>query len=113
MLTIKAILAEYEPLPTMMFDEIDTGVSGEISVRMAEIMQKMSGHMQVFAITHLPQVASKGHRQYKVYKEVSDGRTHTRIRELTQEERIIELAQMLGGSGLSDSALTHARELLN
>lgn len=113
MLTIKAILAKYEPLPTMMFDEIDTGVSGEISVRMAEIMRQMSGHMQVFAITHLPQVASKGHRQYKVFKEVSEGRTHTRIRELTQEERILELAQMLGGSGLSDSAMTHARELLN
>ncbi len=113
MLTIKAILASYEPLPTMMFDEIDTGVSGDISTRMAEIMQKMSGHMQIFAITHLPQVASRGHQQFKVYKEDRDGRTYTQMKPLEREERLQELAQMLGGSGTSDAALTHARELLN
>ncbi|MBC2840765.1 DNA repair protein RecN [Robiginitalea sp. SC105] len=113
MLAIKAQLAAYEALPTMMFDEIDTGVSGEISNRMGDIMRQMSRHMQVFAITHLPQVASKGHLQYKVYKEDVDGRTHTRIKLLTQEERILELAQMLGGSQLTDTAMTHARELLN
>lgn len=113
MLAIKARLAAYEALPTMMFDEIDTGVSGEISNRMGDIMREMSRHMQVFAITHLPQVASKGHLQYKVYKEDADGRTTTRIRQLSQQERIQELAQMLGGSQLTDTALTHARELLN
>ena len=113
MLAIKARLAAFEALPTMMFDEIDTGVSGEISNRMGDIMREMSRHMQVFAITHLPQVASKGHQQYKVYKEDVEGRTTTRIRQLSQEERIQELAQMLGGSQLTDTALTHARELLN
>ncbi|TNF75325.1 MAG: DNA repair protein RecN [Bacteroidetes bacterium] len=113
MLTIKAILASYEPLPTMMFDEIDTGVSGDISTRMAEIMQRMSGHMQIFAITHLPQVASRGHQQFKVYKEDRDGRTYTQMKPLGREERLQELAQMLGGGGTSDTALTHARELLN
>ena len=113
MLTIKAILASYEPLPTMMFDEIDTGVSGDISTRMAEIMQKMSDHMQIFAITHLPQVASRGHRQFKVYKEDREGRTYTDMKPLGREERLQELAQMLGGSQASDAALTHARELLN
>lgn len=113
MLTIKAILASFEPLPTMMFDEIDTGVSGEISTRMADIMQRMSGNMQIFAITHLPQVASKGHWQFKVYKEDQGGHTYTRMKHLNQEERIQELAQMLGGSEALDSAITHARELLN
>jgi DNA repair protein RecN (Recombination protein N) len=113
MLTIKAVLASYEPLPTMMFDEIDTGVSGEISSRMADIMKKMSRHMQIFAITHLPQVASRGHRQFKVYKEDRQGQTYTRMKPLSEEERLQELAQMLGGGGTSDAALTHARELLN
>ncbi|SFR45078.1 DNA replication and repair protein RecN [Robiginitalea myxolifaciens] len=113
MLTIKGILSAYENLPAMIFDEIDTGVSGEISARMGDIMQRMSGHMQVIAITHLPQVASKGDRQYKVFKEVSSGTTHTRMQLLSEEDRIRELASMLGGDSSSDAALTHARELLN
>ena len=96
-----------------MFDEIDTGVSGEISGRMGEIMQEMSRHMQVFAITHLPQVASKGDQHFRVYKEVGPSRTHTRMQQLEGEARIEELAQMLGGSQISDSALSHARDLLN
>lgn len=113
MLVTKALLASYEALPTMMFDEIDTGVSGEISNRMGDIMLEMSRHMQVFAITHLPTVASKGQRQFKVYKEFSGQKTTTRMKLLSQEERIRELAQMLGGKEGSDAALTHARELLN
>ncbi len=113
MLTIKAILAACEPLPTMMFDEIDTGVSGEISTRMAEIMRQMSANMQIFAITHLPQVASRGHQQFKVYKEDQKGRTYTRMKLLDEEARLRELAQMLGGKEASDAALGHARELLN
>ncbi|MDG1573132.1 DNA repair protein RecN [Robiginitalea sp. M366] len=113
MLVIKAILARYEALPTMMFDEIDTGVSGEISNRMGEIMLEMSRHMQVFAITHLPQVASKGHQQFQVYKEVGADQTRTGMKPLTREERIQELAQMLGGTQISAAALSHARELLN
>ncbi len=113
MLVIKSILANYENLPTMMFDEIDTGVSGEISNRMADIMGVMSENMQVFAITHLPQVASKGNHHFKVYKEDKDNVTHTNMKELSQDERVIELAEMLGGKDLSDSALAHARQLLN
>lgn len=112
MLTIKSILARYEHLPTMMFDEIDTGVSGEISNRMGEIMQHMSQTMQVFSITHLPQVASKGQQQFKVFKEEKEGRTHTQMKKLTERERVNELAEMLGGKVLSDSALAHAKQLL-
>ncbi|PRX54511.1 DNA repair protein RecN [Flagellimonas meridianipacifica] len=112
MLTIKSILAQYEQLPTLMFDEIDTGVSGEISGKMGEIMQEMSKSMQVFSITHLPQVASKGKHQFKVFKSEQDGMDTTQMRQLSEDERIEELAEMLGGKALSDSAMAHARELL-
>ncbi len=113
MLTIKAILAQYEQLPTLMFDEIDTGVSGDISNRMGEIMQEMSASMQLFSITHLPQVASKGDHHFKVYKVEEAGSTHTKMKQLTQEERIVELAEMLGGKSLTDAAMAHAKQLLN
>lgn len=113
MLAIKSILVAYEPLPTMMFDEIDTGVSGEISNKMGDIMLQMSSKMQIFSITHLPQVASKGNHHFKVYKEDDGAVTHTRMRELRGEERIVELAEMLGGKALSDSAMAHARQLLH
>jgi len=113
MLTIKAILAQYEQLPTMMFDEIDTGVSGEISNNMGEIMYQMSKHMQIFSITHLPQVASKGNQHFKVYKEDDKHSTHTKMKALNEDERVVELAEMLGGKSLSESAMAHARELLN
>ncbi|WP_420602042.1 DNA repair protein RecN [Flagellimonas sp.] len=112
MLTIKSILATYEHLPTMMFDEIDTGVSGEISNKMGEIMQQMGNTMQVFSITHLPQVASKGKQQFKVFKEESAHGTSTRMRKLNPDERINELAEMLGGKSISESALAHAKQLL-
>lgn len=113
MLTIKSILAKYENLPTMMFDEIDTGVSGEISNKMGDIMQAMSKTMQVFSITHLPQVASKGDHHFKVFKTDDGAVTHTQMKELTLDERVVELAEMLGGKDLSDSAMAHARQLLN
>nr|WP_299340822.1 DNA repair protein RecN [Allomuricauda sp.] len=113
MLTIKSILSKYEQLPTLMFDEIDTGVSGEISNRMGEIMREMSHSMQIFSITHLPQVASKGQQQFKVFKEEKSGTTHTQMKQLNPQERVTELAEMLGGKNLSDSALAHAKELLN
>ena len=113
MLTIKAILAKYEHLPTMMFDEIDTGVSGEISNKMGDIMQAMSNTMQIFSITHLPQVAAKGVHHFKVYKEEELMGTNTKMKKLSSEERIVELAEMLGGKTLSDSALAHARQLLD
>ena len=112
MLTIKSILAAYEQLPTMMFDEIDTGVSGEISNKMGDIMQQMSHNMQVFSITHLPQVASKGRHQFKVYKEEHETGTSTLMKQLDPEERVKELAEMLGGKTLSESALAHAKQLL-
>ncbi|MEP2058355.1 MAG: DNA repair protein RecN [Maribacter litoralis] len=113
MLVIKALLAKYEKLPTIMFDEIDTGVSGEISNRMADIMKDMSADLQVFSITHLPQVASKGNHHFKVYKTEGAERTMTNLKELSTEERVVELAHMLGGKNLSDSALAHAKQLLN
>ncbi|NNE76367.1 MAG: DNA repair protein RecN, partial [Pricia sp.] len=113
MLVIKSILANYENLPTIMFDEIDTGVSGEISNRMGDIMQNMSKTMQVFSITHLPQVASKGDHHFKVYKIEEDEITATKMKMLDSNERVVELAEMLGGKELSDSAMAHARQLLN
>lgn len=113
MLTIKSILAKYEQLPTMMFDEIDSGVSGEISNKMGDIMSEMSRTMQVFSITHLPQVASKGLHHFKVFKAEEGETTITQMRKLSADERVVELAEMLGGKDLSDSAMAHARQLLN
>lgn len=113
MLAIKAILAQYEHLPTLMFDEIDTGVSGEISNKMAEIMLAMSKTMQVFSITHLPQVASKGDHHFKVFKTDEGDTTRTRMKALPLEARIMELAEMLGGKNISESAIAHAKQLLN
>ena len=113
MLAVKAVLAEYKTLPTLIFDEIDTGVSGEIAHKMAIIMDEMSKTMQLVSITHLPQIASKGAQHIKVYKEDVDNSTVTGLKTLTQEERIVEIAQMIGGKEISDSALAHAKELLN
>ncbi|AUC76049.1 DNA repair protein RecN [Olleya sp. Bg11-27] len=113
MLAIKSILSKYVKLPTIMFDEIDTGVSGEISNKMADIMALMSTKMQVFSITHLPQIAAKGNTHYKVYKEDVNEVTTTNLVKLNYDERVVELAQMLGGTQLSDSAIAHAKQLLN
>ena len=113
MLAIKSILSNYIQLPTIMFDEIDTGVSGEISNKMADIMLQMSKTMQVFSITHLPQIAAKGHSHYKVYKEDVNDVTQTNLVKLNHDERIVEIAQMLGGLDMSSSAIAHAKELLN
>jgi len=113
MLAIKAILSKYINLPTIMFDEIDTGVSGEISNQMANIMHKMSKSMQVFTITHLPQVAAKGDTHFKVFKETQNNMTTTQMRRLGEDERIVEIAQMLGGKQVTESAVAHAKQLLN
>jgi DNA repair protein RecN (Recombination protein N) len=113
MLAIKSILSKYIQLPTIMFDEIDTGVSGEISNKMATIMQQMSKSMQVFTITHLPQIAAKGDTHYKVFKEDINEVTQTQLKKLNPDERIVEIAQMLGGSEISTSAIAHAKQLLN
>jgi len=113
MLAVKAILAQYSKLPTLIFDEIDTGVSGEIANRMGEIMKEMSSQMQIFAITHLPQIAAKGTEHFKVFKSTVGEDTQSKLKLLTNDERIVEIAQMLSGTVISDSALNHAKALLN
>ena len=113
MLSIKKILSENIQLPTIIFDEIDTGVSGEVSNKIAKIMEDMGVNMQVITITHLPQIASKGAQHYKVYKGEEEGVTTSNLKQLSNEERIVEIAEMLSGKEISESALTHAKELLN
>lgn len=113
MLAIKAVMANYTKLPSIIFDEIDTGVSGEIAIKIGEIMKEMSLNMQVFAITHLPQIAAKGTQHYKVFKHTENETTVSELKLLTQEERIKEIAEMLSGKSISDSALIHAKTLLN
>ncbi len=113
MLAVKSVLSQYSKLPTIIFDEIDTGVSGEIAHKMGEIMASMSNNMQVFSITHLPQIAGKGTVHFKVFKTIKDNQTQSELKQLTTQERISEIAQMLSGSTISDSALLHAKELLN
>ncbi|MCB0400277.1 MAG: DNA repair protein RecN [Winogradskyella sp.] len=113
MLAIKSILSEYILLPSIMFDEIDTGVSGEISNKMGDIMKQMSSRIQVFSITHLPQIAAKGSSHFKVFKIDTDNTTQTQLKRLGEEERIVEIAQMLGGADITESAMAHAKQLLN
>jgi DNA repair protein RecN (Recombination protein N) len=112
MLSIKSLVAHKADLPTIIFDEIDTGVSGEIAHRMGEIMKTMSSDMQVITITHLPQIAGKGAQHYRVYKDDSGLQTQTHITRLKTDERINELAQMLSGKNITDAALLNAKELL-
>ena len=113
MLSIKSLVAHKADLPTIIFDEIDTGVSGEIAHRMGDIMQSMSADMQVITITHLPQIAAKGAQHYRVYKDDSGVQTQTHIERLTENERVNELAQMLSGKIITEAALKNAQELLN
>ncbi len=113
MLAIKSILANYRQLPTLMFDEIDTGVSGEISQKMGNIMKQMSRKMQIFTITHLPQIAAKGESHYKVLKTQDKGKTITNMVKLNTQERVVEIATMLEGDKISASAVAHAKQLLN
>ena len=113
MLAVKSILSQYSKLPTIIFDEIDTGVSGEIAHKMGEILKGMSSNMQVFAITHLPQIAGKGKEHIKVYKVIKENQTLSELKLLKQEERVLEIAQMLSGSNVTETALNHAKELLN
>lgn len=113
MLSVKKVLSANTQLPTIIFDEIDTGVSGEVSNKIAAIMQQMSKNMQVIAITHLPQIAAKGNNHYKVFKKEIKGVTTTNLKQLSAEDRVVEIAEMLSGKDISDSALTHAKELLN
>lgn len=112
MLSLKSILAGHINLPTIIFDEVDTGVSGEIADKMGEMMHRVARDMQVIVITHLPQVAAKGDMHFKVYKTDADTRTVTHVRQLTVEDRIRELAAMISGSEVSEAALSAARALL-
>ena len=113
MLAVKSILATQSKLPTIIFDEIDTGVSGDIAQKMGDILQSMGATMQVLAITHLPQIAGKGSKHFKIFKQDLNDTTVTKIKELETGERIEELAMMLGGNTLSESAMAHAKSLLN
>lgn len=113
MLAIKIILSKYKSLPSIIFDEIGSGTSGEISMKIAKLMHVMSKKMQVITITHLPQIAAKGDFHYKVYKESDNETTSTKLKLLDKKSREIEIAEMLGGGKQSKTAIDHARQLLN
>lgn len=113
MLCVKALIASTNGLPTIIFDEIDTGVSGEVATQMAKIMRQMADNRQIIAITHLPQIAAQANAQYKVYKADTDTRTETHIARLNDTERVQEIAGMLSGKEITDAALKTAQELLN
>ncbi|SEK75672.1 DNA repair protein RecN [Parapedobacter koreensis] len=112
MLAIKSLIAKTSSLPTIIFDEIDTGISGEVALKVGDIMERLADHMQVIAITHLPQIASKGKAHFRVYKKESADRTSTGIVQLEPQERVLEIAQMLSGAKPGEAALQHAAELL-
>lgn len=112
MLSIKSLIAMHTALPTIIFDEIDTGISGEVALKVGHIMEKLSKNMQVIAITHLPQIASKGDSHYRVFKDEQEEITRTNINELSQEERILEIAKMLSGDNPGESAVQNARDLI-
>ena len=113
MLAVKSIIAKYRKIPSIIFDEIDTGVSGSISQKMGLIMKSLSKYVQTFSITHIPQIAAMGSSHYKIYKFDEDNITKTTIIKLAEEERIVEIAKMLEGSSISESAINHAKRLMN
>ena len=113
MLALKTLITNNKLLPSIVFDEIDSGISGEVALKMGLILKEMSQKMQVINITHLPQIAAKGQHHFKVYKFTKDGRTYTSIRELSQNERVEELASMLGGDNITEATRSAACELLN
>ena len=113
MLSLKSLMLKSSELPTIIFDEIDAGVSGDIADKMGNIINRMAGKMQVINITHLPQIASKGRYHYLVYKDNRKSQTSTRIKLLSSDERIVEVAKMLSGEKVTDAALMNARELLS
>jgi DNA repair protein RecN (Recombination protein N) len=113
MLAIKALLAKHTALPTLIFDEIDTGISGETALRVGEVIDALAQNMQILAITHLPQIASKGNSHYFVYKHEKADKTTTGIKKLDTEERVNAIAEMLSGKNPGASALQNAKELLN
>jgi DNA repair protein RecN (Recombination protein N) len=112
-LSLKNLLAQKSKLPTLIFDEIDTGVSGDIAVKMGNIMKEMGNNMQLVCITHLPQIAAKGKQHYKVYKYTEDDKTFSNIQKLNEDQRIKEITNMLGGDANSQAAKSHAQTLFN
>ncbi len=112
MLSIKYILAGKRTLPTLIFDEIDTGISGEVAIKVAKMMKEMSSNLQVLAITHLHQIAGVGDSHFFVYKENTDSRTISRMKKIEGNERILEIAKMIGGQNPSLSAIQSAKEVL-
>ena len=112
MLAIKKLMAENAELPTLILDEIDTGVSGRIADEIGNVMQEMAENMQLIVITHLAQVAAKGNNNYKVLKSDIAGKTQTQIVSLNQEEKLTEIAQLLSGSKITDAAILQAKELM-
>lgn len=113
MLVVKSLMAKSSSLPTIIFDEIDTGISGEVALSVAYQIDELSANMQVIAISHLPQIASRGHSHFKVFKEDLSEKTTTKITLLDQQERIVEIAEMLSGQNPGEAALKHAEELIN
>ncbi len=113
MLAIKSLVALKKALPTIIFDEIDTGISGEVAIKMGDIIKALSSNVQILNITHLPQIAGKGNHHYKVYKLDNNNSTYTSIKKLSEQERIEELALMLGGSNPTKATIQAARELLD
>jgi DNA repair protein RecN (Recombination protein N) len=112
MLSLKSLLTKNNNLPTIIFDEIDSGVSGEVADKVGQILSGMGKYMQVINITHLPQVASRGTKHYHVYKDDIDDSTFTRVKLLSHDERILEVARLLSGSEVTETAMKNARELL-
>jgi DNA repair protein RecN (Recombination protein N) len=113
MFAVKYVMAERTAMPTLILDEIDTGVSGEIAISMGKLMKQMSNNHQLIAITHLPQIAAKGDSHYFVYKDSSAKKTVTTVKELGKAERVEEIAKMIGGAKPSTSAMENARELIS
>jgi DNA repair protein RecN (Recombination protein N) len=112
MFCIKYVMAAKTAMPTLVLDEIDTGISGEIAIRLGELMKTMSEHHQLITITHLPQIAARGDAHYFVFKDSSSKKTISNIRALSETDRVVEIAKMIGGDNPSKTALQNARELI-
>ncbi len=113
MLSVKSLVAQKLQLPTLIFDEIDTGISGETALKVGRVIADLGKDMQVLSITHLPQIAAKGNSHYFVFKTETSSKTTTGIRKLNQEERVLAIAEMLSGKNPGESAMQNAKELLN
>ncbi len=112
MLAIKKVMAEKQQLPTLILDEIDTGVSGKVASQMGIVMEEMANNIQMISVTHLPQIAAKGNQHFKIFKESDNNTTQTQVKELNQQERVQEIAQMISGDSISSAAEAQAKELL-